>query len=204
MLDKRKGSEPLAEDFEFNDADMTAIVVDENKFLEPILDEDDDVEDLDVLVFVYEILDVADHCRLELFEDNVGPFDVFDLCDFNSNSADEPDVNHFVVEFCNIDVFDGNEEDPFDVECLDVPFSLAELDDFRIDGPHLLGEFVLDHLDADCTNLLNLNSRFLTELLKSIFAFGFLRFCLTLLMSLLMIMNLAMFRTGMMLLNSSS
>ena len=95
--------------------------VDEGEFLEPIVDEGDAVDDLDVLVFVYETMDVAaDHCRLELLEDNLGPFDVLDLRDFDPYSADELDVNHFVAELPNLDVLDDNEEDNLDVECLDV------------------------------------------------------------------------------------
>ena len=128
--------------------------VDEGEFLEPIVDEGDAVDDLDVLVFVYETFDVADHCRLELLEDNLGPFDVLDLRDFDPYSADELDVNHFVAELPNLDALDDNKEDPFDVERLDVPSSLVELDDLRIDGPYLLDELALDHLDADCPILL--------------------------------------------------
>ena len=31
------------------------------------------------LVFGFETFDIADHCRLESLEENLGPFDVFDL-----------------------------------------------------------------------------------------------------------------------------
>ena len=184
-------------------------VIDEGELLEPIVDEDDDVDDLDLLVFVYETFDVAEHCRLELLEDNFGPFDVFDLCDFYPYSAEKFDVNHSVVDFRNLDVLDDSKEPPFDVECLDFPSSLVELHDFCIDGPYLPDELALDHLDADCPNLyvfsINLNSRFSTELLKSIFAsWIFAILFLTLSMSLLlMTKNLAMSKTGMMLLSSS-
>ena len=51
----------------------------------------------------------------------MGPFDVFDLCDFGpSYSADELDVNGFVVELPNLDALDDSKEDIFDIECLDV------------------------------------------------------------------------------------
>ena len=62
----------------------------------------------------------------------MGPLDVFDLRNFAPYSADELDVNHFVVELPNIAVLDDNKEDCFNIECLDIPFLLSNLMTFAL------------------------------------------------------------------------
>ena len=43
--------------------------------------------------------------------------------------------------------------------------NVSMFDDLRIDGPYLLDELALDHLDADCPNLLCVFDQFELEVL---------------------------------------
>ena len=121
---------------------------------------------ISMLLFLFmKLVMLLTTCRLGLLEGNLGPFDVFDLRNFDPYSANELDVNLFAVELPNLDALDDSKENPFDVKCLDVSSPLVELDDFRTDNPSLLDVFDLDNIDADCPNLLCVFDEFELEVL---------------------------------------
>ena len=174
-----------------------------------MVDEDDDGDDLDVLVLDCKAIDFDDDCRWEWLT-RIWAHSMYSTSAiFYPSSTNELDVNHLVVELSNLGALDDSKEDLVGIECFDLQFLLSSLMIFALTAHSFLTSLPLTILMLTVPifylSLMSLNSMCATESLKLIFAsWIFAILFLTLLTSLLMIMNLAMFRIGMMLLNSSS